>query len=72
MVAIFTDLIDSYSLLIELNVPKNVQMVAQTEFSFSLQREDVALKNCEKFVSPTTLFLDSNSPWLSIEFPSLE
>ena len=62
MVAVFTDLTDSHSLLIALNVPKNVQMVAHTEFSVSLQREDVALKNCEKFVSPATLFLDFNSP----------
>ena len=57
MVVIFTDLIDSYSLLIASNVPKNVQMIAQNEFSFSLQREDVTLQNCEKFVNPASLFL---------------
>ena len=60
MVIIFTDLIDSYSLLIASNVPKNVQMIAQNEFSFSLQREDVTLQNCEKFISPATLFFDFN------------
>ena len=60
MVIIFTDLIDAYSLLIASNVPKNVQMIAQNEFSFSLQREDVALQNCEKFISPATLFFGFN------------
>ena len=62
MVTIFTDLIDLYSLLIVSNFPKNVQMIAQTEFSFSLQQEDVALKNREKFVSPVAFFKDFNSP----------
>ena len=72
MVVIFTDLIDSYSLIITSNVPKNFQINAQTEFSFSLQREDVALKDCEKFVSPVLLFWDFISPELSLEFSSLE
>ena len=72
MVIIFTDLIDSYSLLIASNFPKNVQMIAQNEFSFSLQREDVALQNCEKCISPATLFLALISPLLSLEFSSLE
>ena len=60
MVIIFTDLIDAYSLLIASNVPKNVQMIAQNEFSFSLQWEDVALQDCEKFVNPVSLFFNDN------------